>query len=123
VFWVFVTAFSIILIPASALLFETWLNLGILAFDYQNDELSTELERAQAHIEQLRANTAKLERMERIDAEALELGLVKREHEQLVIVNGWPPEAAWQLGRGFDIADGRTPDTPQDQHLGFEEQH
>jgi cell division protein FtsL len=120
VFWAFVTAFSIIVIPVSGLLVETWLNLSILAFDYENDELSKELERAQAHIETLRARIAELERMERIDAEALELGLVKREHNQLVIVNGSPGEAASQLGHGFDVADGRSPGVEQKQPVGLE---
>ncbi|MFO7973205.1 MAG: hypothetical protein R6V12_01065 [Candidatus Hydrogenedentota bacterium] len=111
VFRAFLTAFSVILIPAGALLFETWLNLGILAFDYENDELSRELERAQTHIEELRASIAELERMERIDAEALELGLVKRERDQLVIVNSGPSEEVWQHGTGFEVADGRVAST------------
>ncbi|HOD49854.1 MAG TPA: hypothetical protein PKY01_06980 [Candidatus Hydrogenedentes bacterium] len=107
VFRTFIAACPIILIPAAALLFETWLNLGILTLDYESGALSKELDRAQVHIEELRARVAELERIDRIDSAAIELGLVKREHNQLVIVNDWSPEGVWDPAQGFDVANGR----------------
>ena len=103
----FVKAFPIILIPAAALLCEAWLHLGILTFDYEGRALSMELDRTRAHIEEMRARIAELERMERIDAEALELGLVMPEPDQVINVNDWPAERAWDASQGFDVANGR----------------
>ncbi|HOF38803.1 MAG TPA: hypothetical protein PLD73_01930 [Candidatus Hydrogenedentes bacterium] len=103
----FVKAFPIILIPMGALLCEAWLHLGILTFDYEGRALSMELSRTRAHIEELRARIAELERMERIDAEALELGLVMPEPDQVVTVKEWSAERAWDARQGFDVAHGR----------------
>ena len=116
VLWGFMKAIPLILIPTAALLFETWLNLGILTFDYEEPALRAELDRANEHIEKMRVRIAELESMDRIDARARELDLVARKHEQLVVVNSWPAEKAWDASQGFDIANGRTRFTTGDSH-------
>ncbi len=103
----FVKAFPIILIPAAALLCEAWLHLGILTFDYEGRALSMELDRTRGHLDKIRPRIAELDPPDRIHAAPLELGLLKPDPDQVITVNDWPAERAWDASQGFDVAIGR----------------
>ncbi len=111
VFWGLANALPIILIPLSAFLFEARLHLGILTLDYEGRALAIELDKTQARIEELRAQVAELERLERIESEALELGLVMPEPNQILVVNAWTADQVWEHNLGFDVATGRSAPT------------
>ena len=101
-----VKASILLIIPLSVFLFEAVLHLSIITLDYEERELKMVLNESTKHIEELKATVAELESLERIDAQAPQLGLVTPEPGQIVSINSREPENFWLELEPFDIASG-----------------
>lgn len=65
---------------------EAWLNIGLLTNHYRASELSAQSRQLRSEIENLRDQRRDLERLERIYAEALELGLAEPNPGQIELM-------------------------------------
>lgn len=76
----------VLLLPFSALSFDTWLNVGMLNRDFEIAETNRRLKQLGEKLDGLRIEQARLERQARCEMEAPELSLVKPEPNQIEIV-------------------------------------
>jgi hypothetical protein len=77
----------VLLVPFSVLFVETWLHTRILRDDYESYTLQIELRRLQESLKELRGQEASLNRLDRLDEQAPDLGLVEPEPDQIVILS------------------------------------
>lgn len=76
--WAFV-----LLIPFCAISFDTWLNTRQINKDYRKAELDARQRQLEQNLNELRANEARLQTMDRIEIEAPEIGLGPPEPHQI----------------------------------------
>ncbi|MCC6488594.1 MAG: hypothetical protein IT364_13945 [Candidatus Hydrogenedentes bacterium] len=76
----------VLAIPFSAFFAETWLQLQIFRRDYEAAELSRQIKETGSRIEALEEQADELMTLERIAAQAPDLGLVQPEPSQIEIV-------------------------------------
>ncbi len=76
----------ILLLPFTVLLVETMLRLDVFYRDYRTTVLVNQIQSLQQDLKDLRAQEANLEAMRRLEAMAMELGLVAPAHDQIVLV-------------------------------------
>ncbi|NIA12924.1 MAG: hypothetical protein GWP08_02495 [Nitrospiraceae bacterium] len=90
--WGWIRWSPVILIPFSALFFDTWLSTQRIKRDYVINELKTQIRRARADLDDLAVEAARLGNMERIEVEAPEMGLQPPEPDQIRLVYYTQPE-------------------------------
>ena len=73
-------------IPFCALAFDTWLNTETLRHDYEAAQINNDLKRCSETIEALRVDETQLERLDRIECEAPNLGLVEPQPGQVEVI-------------------------------------
>jgi len=71
------------------LFLETWLHTQTLRNGYEVNRINAAIQEVEAHVDQLKSEVATLKRMERIDAEAPNLGLVEPGPNQIVRIHAW----------------------------------
>jgi len=76
----------VLVLPFSALLFDTWLNVERLNRDFEIAALNGRLKQLGKRLDELRIDQARLERQARCELAAPDLGLVKPEPNQIEIV-------------------------------------
>lgn len=84
---------------------EAWLNIGLLTHHYRASELSAQSRQLRSEIEILRDRCHDLERLERIYAEALELGLAEPNPGQLELMDFQGTEEIEQVADGLSGAE------------------
>ena len=77
----------VLLLPFSALFFDTWLNTEILKRDFRMANLNAELRRLRETLDMYRVHEAQLENLDRIEFEAPDLGLVPAEPRQIQVIH------------------------------------
>lgn len=110
----------ILLLPFSAIFFDTWLNTETVKKDYTMAGLSAHLKQQRETLEVLKAKIASRGNMLRIEVEAPDLGLVPPEPNQIRMIYCTKPESE-SLGHSSNYAkapppveeaNGETADTP-----------
>lgn len=84
VFGMLLTASPFLLTPFAILLAETFIQLQTFQNDYHVNELRQETRALHEEIKALKAKAADLEAMNRLDEQALRLGMVEPERDQIV---------------------------------------
>ena len=84
--WGWIRWSPVILIPFSALLFDTWLSTQRIKRDYAINELKTQIKRAHEDLDDLTVEAARLGTMNRIEVETPEMGLQPPEPDQIRFV-------------------------------------
>lgn len=74
-------------IPFCALFAETHMQLRVFQNDYRTTQLTNEIQLLRTQIKELRAREADLEAIRRLEAIAPRLGLVRPNHDQIVVVD------------------------------------
>jgi hypothetical protein len=83
--WLRYTPF--LLVPFSVFGAETWLHHARIQDDYQASSIRRELSQVNARIDELTDDIARLERLDRMNSKAPDLGLVPAAPDQLRVVN------------------------------------
>ncbi len=83
----------ILLIPFSAFFFQTWLQLQIFHRDYEAAELLRQIKEVNLRIDTLEERADELMTIEKLSAQAPDLGLVQPEPSQIEVVYVSPREA------------------------------
>ena len=87
-------------VPFLIIFAEAWLNIGLLTNHYRASELSAQTRQLRSEIEILRDRRHDLERLERIYAEALELGLTEPNPGQIELMEFPETEEVQQVAGG-----------------------
>lgn len=84
----------VLLVPFSVLFTETWLHTRILRYGYDSSDLQVELRRLEERLKDLRGQEASLNRLDLLDAQAPDLGLVEPEPDQIVVIRAPAADSA-----------------------------
>ena len=76
IFWGRLRWILLVLIPFSVMFVETWLNTQTIKRDYRDYELKAQMKTLSQSLDSLRIKQATLEKMDRMEVEAPDLGLV-----------------------------------------------
>lgn len=80
--WLFVIA-----CPFSVMFYESWLNTQIRVSDYALADLGRQKRELSRTLDSLRAESARLEAVEDVNAKAMDFGLVAPRHEQIEVLS------------------------------------
>lgn len=93
-----------ILVPFAIFAFETWSHYTLIQNDYEMSGIRRELREVSARMEELNDDVARLERLERMQSKAPDLGLVAPTPTQVRVVHLPQRGPASLASRGIELA-------------------
>jgi cell division protein FtsL len=96
-----------VIVPVFCMLFaDVWLSVETRRHDYELFHLNTARRKLEAELDTIRVDEAQLEALNRLAVKAPELGLVKPEPDQIVVVRGTLPALAGPAASPMLLAQG-----------------